>query len=355
MNKDNNDSGHMNKDNNDSGISYALYSTYRGVLMGLSMLSIILFHYCEDCCTDQYHYNAVIRFFHTYFGSSAVDIFLLLSGFGLYYSAKRNRDFSFRHYYVHRLAKVLVPYFIVAIPALIWRDVIIESRSFFYAIGDLFFAYFFISGRRFYWYILAISICYIMFPYFFNIIDSASDDITAQMRTILMYCLSSLICLLFYLFLKDSYDKLEALMLRIFPFIFGVYLGRLGFQHNPIKLQTYLFASLSIPIMFLRKGAPIFMVRNMQFFLSLFVTMLVILAFYVFHGFGKIGSALNWIGKYTLEIYLCHVTVRAVMTIKGYHLSSIKLELLQICIAAVLSAILHIVVAWIYKVVPSQV
>lgn len=64
----------MKKTNN------SVLSQYRGALMGISIILIIVFHFTDDC-----HY------YWRYISSSSVDAFLFFSGLGLYYSMKKDQ------------------------------------------------------------------------------------------------------------------------------------------------------------------------------------------------------------------------------------------------------------------------
>ena len=95
--------------------TWDIISDYRGVLMGISIICIIVFHYVEDCGIYHVHKNGWVEFFRNYITSSSVDGFLFLSGFGLYYAMKKHPDIS--QFYKRRFTKILIPYFLVSIPA----------------------------------------------------------------------------------------------------------------------------------------------------------------------------------------------------------------------------------------------
>ena len=72
-------------------------STYRGELFGASILSVVLYHYFAIFLNTEAP-NTVIRiltkFYNSAVGSVGVDIFIILSGFGLYYSLSRREKLS---------------------------------------------------------------------------------------------------------------------------------------------------------------------------------------------------------------------------------------------------------------------
>ena len=73
-------------------ITYKIFSDYRTFMMGIAMISIIIFHYTEDSMNSLYNYSGIIRMYKKTIGSSGVDLFLLLSGLGLVYSMKKNSN-----------------------------------------------------------------------------------------------------------------------------------------------------------------------------------------------------------------------------------------------------------------------
>lgn len=74
-------------------------SNNRSFLMGIAMLSIMLFHQGWI-----YGWNPFFAFFH-FFGNWGVDIFFFVSGFGLYYSL--SKDGNIASFYKRRLLRML--------------------------------------------------------------------------------------------------------------------------------------------------------------------------------------------------------------------------------------------------------
>lgn len=76
-----------------------LLSDKRAYLMGIAMLSIMLFH--QSWIVDR---NPFFSFFHIY-GNWGVDLFFFVSGFGLYYSLKKNNCII--SFYCRRIIRIL--------------------------------------------------------------------------------------------------------------------------------------------------------------------------------------------------------------------------------------------------------
>lgn len=129
--------------------SYELLSKYRGVLMGVQILLIMAFHYTEDLSNAADHFNGPAQVFYDYIGSSGVDMFLMISGLGLYYSWKRNPDAG--AFYRKRLTRVLVPYVAVALVGWIWFDFVHSDAGVVRFLADIAFVTFFTDGVKWFW------------------------------------------------------------------------------------------------------------------------------------------------------------------------------------------------------------
>ena len=90
-------------------------STYRTQMMGIATLMIIICHSCAS--------KVIMPSFLAYlfrFGNIGVDIFLFLSGIGLYYSLSKNNLSSkedYTSFYKRRFYRIYIPYLIVFIPS----------------------------------------------------------------------------------------------------------------------------------------------------------------------------------------------------------------------------------------------
>ena len=322
--------------------SYNLISKYRGVIMGFSIIAIMFFHFTEDCYLDRIHYGGFIKWYYLLIGSGFVDVFLLLSSFGLYYSLKK-RPVPLGHFYQKRLFKVIVPYLICAMPALIWRDVILEERSIIYCLSDILFITFFHNGRKWFWYILAICLCYCIFPYIFQTIEAAQDDISAQMRMLIWFCFFNVLTVMASLYAPEFFNNTNILLLRLFPFALGTYLGKAAYEEKTIHPAIIFLCFLSIPLLYLRKTDSITIIRYCTGFFSIFISfvLIVVLEFMPRNILKDIVRRfLDFVGNYTLELYLAHVMIRGIMRYIGYPTSSIRNEAIMISLSIIYALLL---------------
>lgn len=129
-------------------------SKYRGELFGLSIISIIVFHYFEGVANAIYtgRFLKLVAFvYNGIIGSTGVDVFLFLSGFGIYYSLSKKPTII--AFYAKRLRRVAFPYLIVG--GIFWtiKDLIIENQSIIEFVYDYSLLSFWGEGTRAFWYI----------------------------------------------------------------------------------------------------------------------------------------------------------------------------------------------------------
>ena len=96
-------------------------------------------------------------------GNVAVDIFLFLSGYCVHESWKRDR--SIRRFYSKRLSRILVPYFVFAVPLYAWKYLVETIGGLVDFIGDILSYNFWKSGMQTTWYASAIILFYIVLPF----------------------------------------------------------------------------------------------------------------------------------------------------------------------------------------------
>ena len=323
--------------------TWDIISDYRGVLMGISIICIIVFHYVEDCGIYHVHKNGWVEFFRNYITSSSVDGFLFLSGFGLYYAMKKHPDIS--QFYKRRFTKILIPYFLVSIPARCWNDLFFEKTGIKAFFSDIFFYSFFTRGMAWFWYILLICFCYLIFPFIFRVLDKAPDEESEQMRLINLFTFFTMIAIVVQLSNKGFFSNINLALLRIPFFCLGCFIGKYSYEKRPISYGTYGLMLLSLFAIQFRKGSKIIFARYSAAFLNISACILIAILFGKLKRFEKLHNCIKkffeWFGKYSLELYLTHVTVRGIMRDYGYHTCYGRYELIMVAISIVLALILN--------------
>ena len=188
-------------------------STYRSQLMGVAIIWIMLFHSGIDA-PNSFLLRALWYLFVGMGGGIGVDIFFILSGFGLVYSAsKLANNYQWWTWEGKRMIRILPSYLIVAIVAYSIKGGV--------NVYNLLQFNFLVDGIRDFWFIPAIVICYWVFPFLFmssKKIGMRQACVAALLLTIALYCS------IFFLS-PEYYKKLEVFLPRIPCFIWGVYCG----------------------------------------------------------------------------------------------------------------------------------
>lgn len=149
-------------------IELANISRYRGELMGTAMLFVILFHVGlprEDA------FFGLRRM-----GNIGVDIFLFLSGMGLWFSWTKQP--SFRHFYLRRFLRIIPVWLLIAslyyIPDYLNLEITGHqghSTNFIDLIGDITINWdFWLHDELTFWYIPAIMFLYLVSPLYMSLI-----------------------------------------------------------------------------------------------------------------------------------------------------------------------------------------
>lgn len=320
-------------------ISFQVISKYRTLLMGMSIWSIILFHYTEDCVHKGYNLNPFIVSYKAHIGSCGVDIFLFLSGVGLYYSFKKNPNK--KEFYLKRLLRILLPYCLVAIPAWSLLDLIFLKSTITQLIKDILFVSFFQKGAVWFWYILMILVCYLIFPYIFSYIEEEEGYIKKIVVTFT-------ICVTMALLLKegnpDLFSRTNIALLRFPAFMMGCIAGKASYEEVDIPKEIIGVSLFSFLLMLIRGTSEVILSR---YILGLFGIAGMIWCSILLEVLNQKGvtcsiikKVVEWSGKYSLELYLIHVALRKIMRYLGYGTYRFKYECVLIIITILFACIL---------------
>lgn len=220
-------------------LSWNILSKYRNELFGVSILWIILFHMVTLTHIKlPYYFKDFYPFLAQ--GNIGVEIFLLLSGLGLYYSFSRNGNIV--RFYKRRFKRIFFSYIIISGSFFLYTDILVK-KSVVKFFSDLIFLSFYGEGNRTVWFVALIVPLYILFPLIYNyLINVRYETVKIVLIILALY--------LFLFLLKTShfkeYVKLEIALTRIPIFLVGCYLGKLAKTDCRISsLQRFLiFLSL---------------------------------------------------------------------------------------------------------------
>jgi len=302
-----------------TALDYSVLSKRRNDLFGISIVSIVIFHYCLLSKL------AAAKIYCALVGSVGVPVFLMLSGMGLFFSMSKNAQIG--QFYKKRLVRVVIPYAIVASVHFLVRYILIGGKGFVDWLRGVFFVDFITKGDSQFWFIAFILVMYLLFPLFFKLFKSGKYNFLK----LLVLC-GAVVAANFALsrLTPALYDNIEVMLTRIPAFLIGVYLGEKVYNKRAVQLPFWLIACLGgaafvyIGIMRSVVGVKfsMYIVRYGETIYALLLTMVLAILLQAINsgGFSKICA---FFGGMSLELYMVHVSLRTIMGKIGFPGSNI--------------------------------
>ena len=287
-------------------IELANISHYRGELMGVAILFVILFHVGlprEDA------FFGLKRM-----GNIGVDFFLFLSGMGLWFSWTKKP--SLRHYYLRRFLRIYPTWLLIAclyyIPDYLNLELIGhrgQSTNILDLIGDISINWdFWLHDELTFWYIPAIMLFYIVSPFYMNLI--IKHPIYRWLPILMiMWC----VIVEYVVPIHEAVGHLEIFWSRVPIFFLGINIAAAVKRKETIGVSFIwiigvIFLITLASCIFLEQVKhgqfPLFIERML--YIPLTITAILLLS-YLFSNTSKhINKVLKLFGTLSLEIYLIH-------------------------------------------------
>lgn len=204
-------------------------SKYRGVIMGIATIWILIFHAwipvfnnpTNQVTTVFHHIEEYIRLTGFY----GVDIFLLLSGIGLTYAIKKD---SIGKFYYRRLRRVLPPFLVATLIS--WP---VRGWTFLTFIQNVTgYSFYFNHIHSFCWFVTAIITLYIAFPAYYKLFSMAKNKFLFTALAIALWLLLSI------LFHGTIRFDLYGFTSRIPIFLIGIFFGHITQSEKAIVFTT---------------------------------------------------------------------------------------------------------------------
>lgn len=163
----------------DFKLKIQMLSTYRNLLMGLAAIGVFVMHFIVQGVLA---FPSPIKKIETVlllWGSSGVDVFCLLSGFGLFYSLEKNLKLS--QYYKKRVIRVYVPFLLITIPGYLFflkisiKKCLIKWTT----------LYLWVSGNDGTWFVSFIIVMYLLSPIIYKFYKFSSTK-----KLIVKHCIA---------------------------------------------------------------------------------------------------------------------------------------------------------------------
>lgn len=296
-------------------MNYALLSRYRSELMGFAIIIVVMFHtYVER--TDAFYGLHRI-------GSVGVDIFLLLSGIGLWFSWTKKALPSLRHDYLpfiyRRLKRIYPTWLLLGSIHYISRFHGHTTADYVDLVLDILFNWgFWTHGELKLWYISAIMVMYLFAPFYMEMIRRWPVWRWSLVLS-LMWCFAQQ----YVTPIHESVGHIEIFWSRIPIFLIGMNIGEWVKQKRSISsdatplLIVMLIASATFCIYLeqVKHGEfPIFFERLLYIPLSISASLLLALLLdktatttsRKARFASRLRTSLAFLGGISLEIYLLH-------------------------------------------------
>lgn len=276
-------------------------SRFRSELMGLGIMGVMLAH---ALLWLKLPISNLLLLSRPFTGLVFTEGFLLLSGFGLFYSWQKCSDC--RLFYKKRLFRIFFPYLILSFPFILF-SALSSSSTAWEAIARLLSLKFWIWGNDSMWYISVSIVLYALFPIFYKILFGNTRYFILKC-CLLIALFISLCWTLFSLFPK-YYEALELGLPKMWMFIVGMIVGKLSYSKMSVSRNAFLAYIIIFVFAILTNISTETFVKPFGDCLLRLVTIpIVCVGLTVTCKWnGPVKKVLSWLGKYSLELYILHL------------------------------------------------
>lgn len=317
-------------------LNWGMVSEYRNEIFGLSAILVIISH-APGMKLPVYLESVRPLLIH---GNIGVDIFLFLSGMGLWFSF--SKDQNIKNFYMKRIRRLLSPWICIAVPYFIIQDLLVSSCDFGQFFMDISTLSFWANGSGM-WFVSYIVVCYLVFPLVFKGLNRKKPLFAA-----VIICIGLVAANIFmYIYFYDCFARLELARGVIFV---------LGCCFAP-KIQQKKEITMAVPIgcifmYFVTRIAIVLIMRNVS---QVVVKTTAIRYAYIWAAMGimlfvpvflqwadncSLNKALRWFGGISIEVYLMHVCVMNIYSISAFgreHMEVIYYFLIIVPVSVVLA------------------
>lgn len=216
---------------------FQLLSGFRGAIMGLAAIWILIFHEWIQLSTTPpeggFDLISNLERYIKAIGFCGVDIFLMLSGIGLTFAIKKD---SLGKFYYRRLRRILLPFLTVAV--IRWLTEHWETGIFFGNITG--WRFYTVSMYSFLWFVPAICTLYLLFPLYYKLFQKAGNKTLFTLGTIGIWMILTL------LFRDKMRNDLFGFTNRIPVFLIGVLFGWMTQNRKDIVFTAQTWITIAI-------------------------------------------------------------------------------------------------------------
>jgi len=306
----------------------AAIKTYRTELMGMAILWVIGYHLHPQ--------NNLLNKL-TFLGYGGVDIFFLVSGFGLFYSYHQSKNIV--TFWQKRLVRIFPTYLFFVIAFLLLNQKLTFLNFIIHA-STL--GFWFTSSTFFEWYVPSLVLLYLVSPLFIRLVS---------FNAYIFAIVTALLTLLFIISWNIwQLPKFQMMCYSRFPiFMLGIYLGYISKQQNYHGVFNFKIIWILMTIMgfaFLcychstYKYAELW--TSALYWLPFFIIvpgLMIVCGYLLNFRIDVINIPLEYFGKISYELYLTHVIVfRWLNTQSNSYLNN---GICKIALSMIIAALVH--------------
>ena len=289
-------------------MDFTIISKYRGELMGIGILDVLLLHFFTLNNMPLPRVASII------IDLVFVQGFLFLSGFGLYYSF--TKDNNLIGFYKRRFMSVVIPYLVIALPYYTYflftgqlEFIPVYSESYFILnnpwiswLGRVTTIGYWIEGNfNGMWYLALTIFLYTLFPLLYKALELQHGGGKNTFVWLLIIAIAVKVGFLVNYLSPSYYKTIVHSLLYAYMFLIGMMFGKWSFNKVQIDFEILLVVGLLCWI------APDFR--------TIIAMLLICYFFEIIDLSDKMRCVLRWLGNYSLEIYVLHLSLYALFAL----------------------------------------
>ena len=272
--------------------------------MGFAILIVMLFHMGVPRSSSWY---GLVRM-----GNLGVDIFLFLSGMGLWYSWSRNP--KFRHFYFNRVIRIYPAWLIIAGYYFISRFDFAHATtdSWINLIMQVLFNWnFWRFDQLTFWYVPATMMLYVFAPFYMEAVRR-----NPACRWLIVFPLMWCIMVTYITPIHNAVGHIEIFWSRVPIFFFGINLAETIRNKTTLPASTWVMVIMAFVVSLgacvwleqMRHGRfPLYTERMLYIVLAITTVIIMSEVFDRLSSVKFVNTAFAFVGGISLEIYLLHV------------------------------------------------
>ncbi len=283
-------------------LNFSAISKFRTEIMGFACIWVVFHHFEGDIS------SLFLRRFSVY-GNAGVDIFLFLSGIGLYFAFQKKEPLSL--FYKKRVVRLFLPYLFICVPFFIWRSLYLGEGNLILDITQLSFP---LSGMITTWYVPAMLIFYLVFPLVYHYQNGSCTKNRFVGVAVFCFLYFNLLLIINDLF-PTFYGNTEIATVRFIIFFIGCFLGKAVYEKRDVPITWALFTVFGgFMCVYLREEINLsaLWIRLCYGLMAIALCLIFSYLFGLLKGQNPLLVILRFFGNHSLEIYLTHVIIRNV-------------------------------------------